>query len=111
MSDDPRGLKAVLLEDVSTEEKREFAKMLAEQCATAELQAKDHRCWFFVPSEAEWERMKRFAQPPDYDRCPKCGKGRVVVEIYQCNLGALWRLTCRWSKGGCDFKESISDDL
>lgn len=109
MSDDPRKLKAVLLSEASTEQQREFAKMLAEQCAEAERKEKGHNCWFFIPSEAEYEKMKKFAQPPNYDRCPKCGKGRIVVEVRRWNLGDSWHLVCRWSGGGCDFEEEISD--
>ena len=111
MSDNPNKLKSMLLEDASDEQKKEFAKMLAEQCAQADLQAKGHRCWFFVPTLDEYERMKKYAQPPTYDRCPKCNKGRVVVEIYRGNLGDSWNLVCRWGEKDCDFKEYISDDL
>lgn len=44
MSDDPRKLKATLLENATIDEQKEFAKMLAEQCAKAELKAKGHVC-------------------------------------------------------------------
>jgi hypothetical protein len=111
MSDDPRKLKAILLEEATTEQQKEFAEMLARQCAEAELRAKGHhRCWFFVLSPLEYERMAKYRQPPDYDKCPKCGKGRIVVEIYNGNLGQGLTLKCYFNKDGCDFSEYISDD-
>lgn len=107
----PNTLKQTLLEDCTTEQKAEFAKMLAEQCATADLQAKGHRCWFFIPSPTEYERMAKYSKAPDYDKCPKCKKGRVVVEIFRDNIGDWWSLKCYWGEKDCDFKETISDDL
>lgn len=109
MSDNPNVLKAMLLGDVSTEDKAEFAKMLAEQCATADLQ-KNHRCWFYLPTPLECEKMLKYRQPPNYDKCPKCKKGRLVVEIYRGNFGDSWNVVCKWGNKGCDFKEYISDD-
>lgn len=110
MSDNPNALDKVLLEQADAKTKEQFLQLLARQKDTFELQ-KSHRCWFFIPSLAEYERMKKFAQPPDYDKCPKCGKGRIVIEIYRGNLGDSWTMTCRWGAEGCDFKECASDDL
>ncbi len=107
---DPNKLKSILLENATTEQQKEFAKMLAEQCASADLQAKGHRCWFFVPSITEWERMKKYSEPPNYDKCPKCNKGRLRVEVYHGNIGSSWTLKCSWGDKGCDFSEYISDD-
>jgi Pyruvate/2-oxoacid:ferredoxin oxidoreductase delta subunit len=108
MSDNPNALKAVLLSEADTEQQREFAKMLAEECARADLQAKGHRCWFFVPTPTEYERLKKYNQPPNYDRCQKCGKGRLHVEVYHGNIGSSWNVVC--SNKACDFKEYVSDD-
>jgi ferredoxin-like protein FixX len=109
MSDDPRPLKAVLLEDASTPQKAEFAEMLAEACARAEARVATERPWFFVLSPTEYERMKPYALPPDYDKCPKCGTGRVVCEVYHGNIGVGLTLKCRRGGGGCDFEQYISD--
>jgi hypothetical protein len=111
MSDDPRPLKQTLLENATTEQQQQFAKMLAEQCATADLQAKGHRCSFFIPSPTEYARMAKYNEPPNYDKCPKCGKGRLLVSIYRGNLGDSWTLVCSWGDRGCDFSEYVSDDL
>lgn len=111
MSGNPNELKSLLLSDASTEQAKEFAKMLAEQCAQADLQAKGHRCWFFIPSPTEYEKMRKYTQPPTYDRCPKCNKGRLVVEIFRDSLCDSWSLVCRWGEKDCDYKEYISDDL
>lgn len=114
MSDDPNKLKATLLEEATTEQQREFAKMLAEECARAELQAKGHRCWFFVPTPTEYEKMRKFNQPPMYDRCPKCSplpgpyRGRIKIEVYHGNIGSSWNAVC--TNKDCDFKEYISDE-
>jgi hypothetical protein len=113
VSDNPNALDKTLLENADPNLKDQFLKLLKEQKDTHDLQ-KSHRCWFFVPSPAEYERMKRFAEGPDYDTCPKCKKGRIVVEIFRGNLGDSWHLVCkRWSDPAhaCDFKEYISDDL
>jgi hypothetical protein len=62
----------------------------------------------------EWEKMKRFSEGPDYDKCPKCGKGRIIVEIYRGDLGDSWDLVCKkWGDPNhkCDFKEYIPDGL
>jgi Pyruvate/2-oxoacid:ferredoxin oxidoreductase delta subunit len=106
MSDNPNKLKAVLLENATTEQQKEFAKMLADECARADLQAKGHRCWFFVPSPTEYEKMAKYNQPPNYDKCPKCSKGRLRVEVYHGNIGSSWTIKC----SQCDFNEYISDD-
>lgn len=106
MSDNPNKLKSMLLEDATTDQQKEFAKMLAEECATADMQAKGHCCWFYVPTPTEWERMKQYSGPPDYDKCRKCNKGRIRVEVFQGNMGASWTLKC----SDCDFKEYISDE-
>jgi hypothetical protein len=111
MSDNPNKLKAILLEAADTETQKQFAKMLAEQCAVADREAKDHYDWFFIPSPTEYERMKKYNQAPDYDKCPKCGKGRIIIEKRTWPLGDSLTLKCRWSGGGCDFSELISDDL
>ena len=111
MSDDPNKLKAILLENSDTETQKEFAKMLAEQCETAKREAEGHRCWMFIPSPAEYERMKKYNQAPNYDKCPKCGSGRLVLEQRNWNMGASLKVKCKWSKlGGCDFEEEIGDD-
>jgi hypothetical protein len=103
---DPRQLKKTLLSDATTEQQKEFAKLLAEQCAIADMQAKGHKCWFFVPTPTEWERLKKYSGPPNYDRCPKCEKGRVRVEVYHGNIGSSWHIVC----SACDHKEYISDE-
>lgn len=108
MSDNPNKLKAQLLEDTSTEDKKQFAEMLAQQCAIHNLQATGHRCWFFIPSPTEYEKMKKYQYPNE--KCPKCGKGSVLVEIYRGNVGDSWNIVCRFGEKGCDFKEYISDD-
>jgi hypothetical protein len=108
MSDNPNKLKATLLEDASTEDRKEFAKMLAEQCAIADAQ-KNHRCWTFIPSPTEYERMAKYNKPPDYDKCPQCG-GRLGLQFYHGNIGETVNIVCTpWGKG-CGFKEYISDD-
>jgi len=106
MSDNTNKLKAVLLSEATTEQQKEFAKILAEQCAQADLRAKGHKCWLFIPTEKEWESMKKYSKD---DKCPKCGKGRIVLEIFKDNIcQGLW-LKCHFSKNGCDYKESITD--
>jgi ssDNA-binding Zn-finger/Zn-ribbon topoisomerase 1 len=106
MSDNPNKLKAILLEDVSTEQRKEFAGILAEACGIHDLQAKGHRCWFQIPTIKEYENMKEY----ENKKCPKCGKGRVVVEQFRGNFGDNWFLKCYWGEKGCDFQEYISDD-
>lgn len=110
MSDNPNALDKVLLESADPELKSQFLQLLKDQKDTHELQ-KSHRCWFFIPTLTEWERMKRFAEAPNYDKCPKCSKGRIVAEIYRGNLGDSVNLVCRWGDPQCGFKEYISDDL
>jgi len=108
MSDTSK-LIVVPLEEATPEQREQFFDLVARQRADAELQ-RDHRCWFFVPSPTEWERMKKYAEPPDYDKCPKCGEGRVVVEIFRDSMGACWTLKCRRGSNGCDFSVHVSDD-
>lgn len=110
MSDNPNALDKVILEQASPELQQQFLAMLKEQKDTHELQ-KSHRCWFFVPSPTEYERMKKFTEAPNYDKCPKCGQGRVIIEIFRGNLGDSWNAICKWGDKGCDFKEYVSDDL
>lgn len=101
----PNELKAVLLSEATTEQQRQFAEMLAEQCAKADLKAKGHVCWFNLPSSEECENLKKYYNQP----CPKCKKGRVVCEVFKCSLTGdnLW-LKCRHGEPGCDFKEFAS---
>lgn len=108
MIDDPNAIDAVLLEHATPELQKQFVEMLKGLKDSHELQ-KTHLCWFFIPSPAEYERMRKYAEAPGYDKCPKCGKGRLVVEIYRGNIGDSWNLKCRWGKDGCDFKEYVSD--
>jgi uncharacterized protein YecA (UPF0149 family) len=111
MSDDPNKLKAILLEEADTNTQKEFAKMLAEQCETAKREAEGHRCWMFIPSKTEYEKMSKYNQAPDYDKCPKCKSGRLVVEQRNWNMGVSLTLRCKWTQlGGCDFSEEIGDD-
>jgi hypothetical protein len=109
MSGDPRRLKATLLGEADTAQQQAFAKMLAEQCAIAESQT-NGKAWLFIPTPAETDRLRRFVSPPDYDRCPKCRKGRVVLEVYHGNVGDSLHVVCRWGQAGCDFQEYVSDD-
>ena len=109
MSGNPHKLKATLLEQADTESQREFARMLAEQCAEADLRAKGHRCLIFIPSPSEYERMKKYTQPPDYDRCPKCKEGRVKLLQQDESFTYGLYLVCQFSKSDCDFRELISD--
>jgi hypothetical protein len=106
MSDNPNKLKSILMNDVNTSDKREFANILAEACAIADLQAKGHHCYFNIPNDLEYERMKPYFNK----RCPKCLKGTIVIEIHRGNFGDSWFLKCYWGLDGCDFKEYISDD-
>lgn len=108
MSDNPTALKNILLSEADTETQKAFAALLAEQCATHERQ-KTHKCSFFVPSPTEYERMKKFAVAPDYDKCPKCRKGRVLIETTSWSMGESMDAVCKWGEPGCDFKESIDD--
>ena len=66
----------------------------------------NHKCWFHIPTETEYERMKKYL--PD-EKCPKCGS-RLRVEVYHGNMGSSWNLVCKWGNNNCDFKEYISDD-
>lgn len=105
----PNVLKATLLQDASTEQQKEFAKMLADQCAEADLRAKGHKCWFEIPDEIEHANMMKYFDKP----CPKCGKGRIVVEIFHdsmLGLGDNYWLRCRNGEEGCDFKECANND-
>ena len=107
MSDDPRILKAVLLQDATADEQEAFVKMLAEQCANADRQ-ESHRCWTYIPSPTEYERMRKYW--PD-EKCPKCGKGRLGLEFYHGNIGESVHVKCMFGGApGCDFKEYVSDD-
>jgi hypothetical protein len=111
MSDDPNKLKAVLLEDADTETQKEFAKMLAEQCETAKREAEGHYCWFFIPTPTEYERMSKYNQPPNYDKCPKCGKGRLFIEKKSWSMGVSLKLKCTQTKiSGCNFEEEVGDE-
>ncbi len=107
MSDDPRPLKAVLLGDATTEESRKFAELLAEQCAAADRQD-TYRDWLFIPSPSEYERLRKYWGGDE--KCPKCQRGRLIVEIYHGNLGDSIYVKCGWGAPGCDFKEYVSDD-
>lgn len=107
MSDNPtNALNKVLLENASPELREQFLQMFREQRDAHELQ-KTHRCWFFPPTPSEYERMRKYAEN---DRCPKCGRGRVVIEIYAGNIGDNWYATCKWGANGCDFQEYIPHD-
>jgi hypothetical protein len=109
VSDDPRPLRAQLLDKASTEQQREFAKMLAEECAIADKQHTEGKDWLFLPTPTEYEKIRPYTQPPNYDKCPKCGKGRVILEIYHGNVGDSLHLVCKWGQPDCDFKEYVSD--
>ena len=104
--DNANKLKAQLLSECSTEQQRKFAKMLAEECAEADLHAKGHKCWFFVPSEFSYNIMKKYVKD---DTCPKCKKGRIVCEIFKDHIGQSFNLKCYWGVPGCDFKEDATD--
>lgn len=99
-------LKAELLENCTTEQKRQFAEILAKECAEEDRRASGHRCWLFVPSRKELKAMGKFSCG---DACPKCKKGRIVVEIFKGNFGDSLALACYWGKDGCDFREDIAD--
>lgn len=97
-------LTAIDLGSLSPEKAQEFmAKLVA-------YTHKIEQSWLFVPSPTEYEKMRSFAVPPNYDKCPKCGTGRIVVQVTNGNMGQGLELICKWSKTGCDFKEYISDD-
>lgn len=93
---------------LSEADKLEVAKMFKALSDIDKAQANGHRCWFFLPTPSEYERMAKFAHGDQ--KCPKCGKGRIVVEVYHGNIGDSWHAVCKWGADGCDFKEYISDD-
>jgi hypothetical protein len=101
------GLKAVPLEQASPELKQQFVELLAEQAEQQKLNNSGHRCWFFIPTEAEMERMKKYMGPPNYDKCPKCLKGRIIVEVSHDYIGE-WKTAVCLKK--CGFQEDISDE-
>lgn len=103
-------LEKVPLERATPEMQKQFFEMLAEQAATKERQ-KTHKCWFFVPRPEEYEKMKKYKQPPDYDKCPNCKKGRIVIEIYSWELGEAWTAKCYWGKPDCNYEELITDGV
>lgn len=109
MSDNPNKLKAILLENADTETQKAFAEMLAQECATHDLQ-KTHRCWTMIPTEKEIEKMVKYSKAPDYDKCPKCQTGRVGLQYHHGNFGVSTSIVCKpWGKDGCGFKEDITD--
>lgn len=102
-------LVKIPLEDASPELREQFAAMLAADRAEAALRAAGHRCWTWVPNRVEYERMAKYAD--DNDTCPKCGTGRVVLEIFKGGgFGDSYWLKCYWSKTACDFKECVNDE-
>jgi hypothetical protein len=107
MSKDKKSdLTAIPLEEATPAQMMELVDMMAQQKADEMMRSSGHQCWMFVPSPTEWERMKQFSVD---DRCPQCGNGRVIIDIYHGSMGIGLRLVCMWSKGGCDFKQYISD--
>jgi hypothetical protein len=107
MSEDKKSkLTAVPLEEATPGEIMELVEMMAQQKADQMVRKGGHKCWMFIPSQSEWERMKQFSVD---DRCPQCGNGRVIIDIYHGNIGICLNLVCKWSKGGCGFKQYISD--
>lgn len=102
-------LTHVALSDATPEMLEQFTDLLHEQVSSEELQ-KHHTCWLFVPTAAEYARMSKFSTSPDYDKCPKCGRGRVVLEIHSGNIGQSLTLVCKWGDPTCGFSEYISDD-
>ncbi len=108
MSDNPNKLKAILLENADTEAQVAFAKMLAQECATFELQ-KTHRCWTMIPTEKEMKSMAKYNESPNYDKCPKCKDGRVGLQYYRGSLGVSTSIVCKPWGNGCGFKEDITD--
>jgi hypothetical protein len=111
MSDDPRQLKKVLIGDATTEDKRQFAEMLANMSAVAEAQERDGLDWLFLPTPTEYAKIEPFTRPPNYDKCPKCGKGRVILTVHHGNVGDSLHLVCKWGDKNCGFKTYISDPL
>jgi hypothetical protein len=107
MSDNPNKIVPVLLNQANPQLQQQLLQMVKEQKDTHELQ-KDHRCWSFVLSLAECEKLKPFQQAPDYDRCPKCKKGRVILEFYHGNIGSCINAVCRWGEKDCGFSVEIS---
>jgi len=103
-------LKSILLEEAGTDAQKEFAKMLAEQCEIAKREAEGHRCWMFIPTPTEYEKMSKYNQVPNYDKCPKCNSGRLVLEQRNWDIGKSLTVKCRWSKSDCDFSEEIGDE-
>lgn len=101
MSDD---IKAILLEDSSSKDKQELAKMIAEMSATQTIQDKGHLCWLAIPSPEEFAKMDYYSN----NGCPKCKcRTFMFVEVYHGNLGDSLYVRC----DKCDFKEYISDDI
>lgn len=109
MSDDPRPLKAVLLEDADDDARNQFAQLLAQHSAIADAQERDGLDWLFIPTPTEYERMRKYTQPPDYDRCPKCKKGRLILTVHHGNIGDSIHVACKWGSPDCGFKEYVSD--
>ncbi len=104
-------LKAELLENADSESQRAFAKMLAEECSKEDLRAKGHKCWTYIPDPITVDALKKYSLVSD--ACPKCGSGRLVLEIFKGDIAgdSLW-IKCYWSRkeGGCDFRECLPYD-
>lgn len=101
-------LTAIPLEEASPEHLKQFAEMLNHDARENAVLATGHRCWTWVPNRVEYERMAKYA---DNDTCPKCGTGRVVLEIFKGGgFGDAYWMTCYWSKTKCDFKECVNDE-
>lgn len=83
----------------------QLAEMLKQEYEIKELQ-KTHKCWLHVPSLLELEQMKEVSKN---DKCPKCGQGRLVIEIYKGNIGDNLYFVCKWGKD-CDYKKWIECD-
>lgn len=109
MSDNPNKIIPVLLENLNDEQKVSLLEGITDACNTYNLQ-KNHSCWTFIPSQTEYDRMKKYREAPNYDKCPKCGKGRVILQFHHGNIGESIFLVCRWGDKECKFKEYISDE-
>jgi DNA-directed RNA polymerase subunit M/transcription elongation factor TFIIS len=61
--------------------------------------------WMYIPTAKACKAMLRYGED---DTCPKCGKGRMILEVVHGSLGDVHVLKCYWSES-CDYEEDITD--
>ncbi len=110
MAPETPGLTPVALEDATPDMLEQLGAIVDQQLGYERSRKSGHTCWTYVPTKRQLEMLAVHKVLFPTERCPECGKGQIVLEIFKGDVAGdgLW-LKCYWGATECKWRQAVHD--